>query len=144
MQIREYQDWVEEWDRKRGWNRVHPSHTLLHAFEEMGEIARIVLQMEGYKDCDSLASLGEDLSGELSDLLVFIFKLAYQCGVDLEEALVAGQKKAEQRYGDVPAAAQELARYLKRQSEMLHALSDQSDITSAVHESAGPALENGD
>jgi NTP pyrophosphatase (non-canonical NTP hydrolase) len=134
MQIREYQDWVENWDRERGWHRVNPSHTLLHAFEEMGEIARIVLQMEGYKEGGSPASLSENLSSELSDLLVFIFKLAYQCGVDIEDALVAGQSKAEQRYGDLSAAAQELARYLNRQTDILNEITGHSDSADSRHE----------
>ena len=36
MQIREYQDWLEAWDRARGWDKVDPAHTLAHAVEELG------------------------------------------------------------------------------------------------------------
>jgi hypothetical protein len=34
MQIHEYQQWLEAWDKARGWDRVSPSHTLIHALEE--------------------------------------------------------------------------------------------------------------
>ena len=36
MHIREYQRWLEEWDEVRTWDKVLPSHTLLHAMEETG------------------------------------------------------------------------------------------------------------
>ena len=80
MQIREYQEWLEAWDKARGWDRVALSHTLIHAMEELGEVARLVLQWEGYKDPGDPAKLAADLEEELSDVFVFLFKLAYQTG----------------------------------------------------------------
>ena len=119
MQISEYQRWLEEWDRTRGWHRVSPSHTLIHALEEMGEVARLILHLEGYKGAESSEAVRADLATELSDLFVFLFKLAYQCGIDMEEALKAGQAKADGRYGDLAAASAELERYLAQQAENL-------------------------
>jgi NTP pyrophosphatase (non-canonical NTP hydrolase) len=119
MQIREYQDWLEAWDRARGWDRVLPGHTLVHAFEEMGEVARLVLQWEGYKDAESPEKLHAELEEELSDVFVFLFKLAYQTGVDVEAALARGQTKADGRYPDLEQAGAELARYHARQAEEL-------------------------
>lgn len=119
VQISEYQRWLEEWDRTRGWHRVSPSHTLIHALEEMGEVARLILHLEGYKGAESSEAVRADLATELSDLFVFLFKLAYQCGIDVEEALKAGQAKADERYGDLVAASAELERYLAQQAENL-------------------------
>ena len=120
MQIREYQTWLQGWDRERGWDRrVMPAHTLIHAMEEFGEVARLVLQWEGYKEAESTQRLHAELTEELSDLFVFLFKLAYQTGVDVEAALTAGQAKADQRYPDLAAANAELARYHNRQSAEL-------------------------
>ncbi len=95
MQIREYQQWLEAWDQARGWDRVAPAHTLVHALEEMGEVARLVLQWEGYKNAESPEELHAELEEELSDVFVFLFKLAYQTGVDVEAALARGQAKAD-------------------------------------------------
>ncbi|MBC8448464.1 MAG: hypothetical protein H8D78_12020 [Chloroflexi bacterium] len=117
MQISEYQRWLEEWDRQRGWHRVSPSHTLIHALEELGEVARLVLHLEGYKGADSVETVRAELATELSDLFVFLFKLAYQCGIDMEEALKAGQTKADELWGDLAAAGAELERYLSQQAE---------------------------
>ena len=44
MHIREYQQWLAAWDTARGWERVLPSHPLIHALEELGEVARLMLQ----------------------------------------------------------------------------------------------------
>jgi len=119
MQISEYQRWLEDWDRARGWHRVSPSHTLIHALEEMGEVARIVLQLEGYKGVESMEATRAELAAELSDVFVFLFKLAYQCDIDVEEALKAGQLKADERWGDLSGASAELERYLSQQTENL-------------------------
>jgi len=119
MQIREYQEWLEAWDRARGWDRIAVSHTLVHALEELGEVARLVLQWEGYKDAESPERLRAELAEELSDVITFLFKVAYQTGVDVESALVAGQVKADNRYQDLSQAAAELARYHARQADVL-------------------------
>jgi NTP pyrophosphatase (non-canonical NTP hydrolase) len=111
MQIREYQDWLQAWDQARGWDRVAPAHTLIHALEELGEVARLVLQWEGYKEAESAEQLHTELEEELSDVFVFLFKLAYQTGVDVEAALVRGQAKADNRHSDLDKASAELARY---------------------------------
>ena len=119
MQIHEYQAWLKAWDKARGWDRVSASHTLIHALEEMGEVARLVLQWEGYKDAESSAKLHADLEEELSDVFVFLFKLAYQTGVDVEAALVRGQAKADGRYDDLDVANAMLERYHARQATLL-------------------------
>ena len=118
MQIHEYQQWLEAWDEARGWDRVSPSHTLIHALEELGEVARLVLQWEGYKQAESAEQLHAELEEELSDVFVFLFKLAYQTGVDVEAALVRGQVKAEARYPDLAQASAEFERYQARQAEL--------------------------
>jgi NTP pyrophosphatase (non-canonical NTP hydrolase) len=125
MEIREYQQWLEAWDRARGWDRVSLAHSMIHAMEEMGEVSRLVLQWEGYKDAESQEKLHADLTEELSDLFVFLFKIAYQTGVDVEAALAQGQAKADRRYPDLAAAREELARYHARQAEELAQLLDE-------------------
>jgi len=116
MQIREYQTWLRTWDEAREWDRVLPSHTMLHAIEEMGEVSKLVQMIEGYRapDPNDLEALRNDLALELSDLQVMIFKLAYLCGIDMEDAMIAGQKKADQRFPDASTGPQERDEYWKR------------------------------
>ncbi len=100
MHIRDYQAWLEAWDRARTWEQVTLSHTLLHALEELGEISKIVQMIEGYRDPSpaDLERLREELALELSDLQVMLFKLAYLCDIDMEEAMARGQRKADERF----------------------------------------------
>ena len=134
MHIREYQEWLEAWDRARGWDRVSLSHTLLHAYEEMGEVARLALQWEGYKAAPDSEAWSAEMAEELSDVMVFLFKLAYQCGVDMEEALLSGQAKAEGRYPDIAGASAELERYHRRQAELAERMRVAHEPGSTAHE----------
>ncbi len=121
MEIREFQQWLQLWDQARGWDRVSPSHTLIHAVEEMGEVARLMLQIEGYKESESAEVLHSQLEEELSDLLTLLFKLANQTGVDVETALTRGQAKVDSRHADLDTASAEMERYRARQAEQARA-----------------------
>ncbi len=56
--------------------------------------------IEGYRAPEPIRKRSKqtraDLALEFSDLQVMLFKLAYQCGIDMEEAMLAGQRKADQ------------------------------------------------
>lgn len=113
MQIREYQQWLEEWDKARDWDRVLASHTLLHAVEEMGEVSKLVQMIEGYRELKppDIDAVRDELALELSDLQVMLFKIAYLCDVDMEEAMIRGQQKADERFPDSTTGPAERARY---------------------------------
>jgi len=102
MHIREYQQWLEAWDRARTWEQVTLSHTLLHALEELGEVSKLVQMIEGYRTPKppDLDQVRDELALELSDLQVMIFKIAYLCDIDMEDAMIRGQHKADARFPD--------------------------------------------
>lgn len=118
MHIREYQMWLKAYDEARGWDRIATSHSFLHLIEEIGEIAREVAYVEGYRDATGSGDVQTRLAGELADAATFLFKLAYQCGVDLEDALQANMTKAENRFS-VAHGRSDTERYLARQAENL-------------------------
>ncbi len=124
MQIREYQSWLQGYDRVRGWDKIAPSHTFMHLIEEVGEIAREVEYVEGYREAADAAEVSARLSEELADATTFLFKLAYQCGVDLEDALRANMDKAEERFS-VDFGRADTERYLARQAENLARIRDE-------------------
>ncbi len=123
MRIREYQIWLQGYDRVRGWDKIAPSHTFMHLIEEVGEIAREVEYVEGYREASDPAEVSARLSEELADAATFLFKLAYQCGVDLEDALRANMDKAEERFS-VDFGRADTERYLARQAENLARIRD--------------------
>jgi NTP pyrophosphatase (non-canonical NTP hydrolase) len=118
MRIREYQTWLQGYDVARGWDRVAPSHTFVHLIEEIGEISREVECLEGYRDAQDTDQVRAHLAEELADAATFLFKLAYQCSVDLEDALRANVTKAEDRFS-VAYGQADIDRYLARQAENL-------------------------
>lgn len=118
MHIREYQMWLKAYDEARGWDRIATSHSFLHLIEEIGEIAREVAYVEGYRDATGSGDIQTRLAGELADAATFLFKVAYQCGVDLEDALEANMAKAENRFS-VAYGRSDSERYLARQAENL-------------------------
>ena len=123
MHIREYQTWLQAYDKARGWDRIAPSHSFLHLIEEVGEIAREVEYVEGYRDAADPAEVRARIAEELADAATFLFKLAYQCDVDLEEALQANMSKAEERFS-VDFGRADTERYLSRQAENLARIRD--------------------
>lgn len=116
MHIREYQEWLEAWDKARTWDQVLPSHTLLHALEELGEVSKLVQIVEGYREQGKLspAQVRDELALELSDLQVMLFKIAYLCGIDMEEAMIRGQQKADARFPDPALGPQSQRDYWQR------------------------------
>jgi len=123
MRIREYQSWLQGYDRVRGWDKIAPSHTFMHLIEEVGEIAREVEYVEGYREATDPAEVSARLAEELADAATFLFKLAYQCGVDLEDALRVNMDKAEERFS-VDFGRADTERYLARQAENLARIRD--------------------
>lgn len=121
MHIREYQAWLEQWDRARGWENVTISHTLLHAAEELGEVSKLVQMIEGYRPPkpNDLDVIRDELALELSDLQVMLFKIAYLCGIDMESAMQRGQTKADVRFPDPAIGRQERDAYWGRYLDYL-------------------------
>jgi len=126
MKISDYQRWLKEYDHQRGWDRVSPSQTFVHLVEELGEVARLVLYKEGYRQADGKDDLQARLAEELADAATFLFKLAYQFDVDMEKALAGNQIKAEQRY-DVIYGQTEMKRYLESQIHNLKRMQGEED-----------------
>ncbi len=124
MRIRDYQHWLQEWDRSRTWDRVLLSHTLLHALEELGEVSKLVQMLEGYRPLNppDENAVRDLLALELSDLQVMIFKVAYQCGIDMEDAMRQGQAKADARFPDPSTGRADRDAYWQRFRSRIDAL----------------------
>ena len=103
---------LEHFDAERGWNAVSPAHTALHLIEELGEVMREALHLEGYKkpDPEARARLG----GELADVTLLLCKLASQYGVDLERVVLEKMTANELRF-PLGASKAAMQTYLEQQ-----------------------------
>ncbi|NJS15213.1 MAG: hypothetical protein HC788_12130 [Sphingopyxis sp.] len=77
---------------------------------------RVLGEIEGYRDpgARAPAQLRDELALELSDLQVMLFKLAYLCDIDMEEAMTRGQQKADQRFPDPTTGPADQQAYWQR------------------------------
>ena len=96
MSLRDLQRRLERSDTERGWDGVNPAHTALHVLEELGEVARELLVLAGYKTPDPDARTR--LETELADVTLLLCKLASQHGIDLEAATVKKLLENEARF----------------------------------------------
>lgn len=118
MKISEYQSWLKSYDTARGFHHASAGHSLIHLFEELGEISRLILYAEGYRDPEERGDWREQLAEELADAAAFLFKLAYLCDIDLEAALSRNMEKAERRFG-IEQGLADTERYLAHQERNL-------------------------
>lgn len=111
-----YQKWFRDYDELRGLNADRPLESLAHLSEEIGEIARHVLRLEGVKAMDDAARDAEitDLALELSDAFVFLTKLANAYDIDWDETIRNGMTKAETRWDVAKGQAEAERRAQKR------------------------------
>ncbi|HHB90834.1 MAG TPA: hypothetical protein ENK60_05955 [Anaerolineae bacterium] len=98
MNIAEFQQWLRAWDEAREFDKADPGLTLVHALEEMGEVAREVLFLKGYKKDAMPEAHRQALARELADTIVFLFKLAYQFDIDIQKALLELQERVDRRF----------------------------------------------
>lgn len=106
-----YQAWFKEYDNKRHLTHDKPLESLAHLMEEVGEISRHVLHLEGHKALDD-AQRDEErdaLALELADAFVFLTKLANAYEIEWSETIKRSMQKAEARW-DVNAGQKEAAR----------------------------------
>ena len=90
MTFHDYQRWFKDYDAVRGLDEDPPMMSLAHLSEEIGEIARHVLRLEGVKPVGEAERDVEiaELELELTDAFVFLTKLANSYGIEWEDAIV--------------------------------------------------------
>jgi NTP pyrophosphatase (non-canonical NTP hydrolase) len=95
-----YQRWFRDYDEARDLVGSDPTASVTHLLEELGEIARHVLRLEGHKgmEQDERGAEIDALALELSDAFVFLTKLANSYGIDWERTIRRAMDKAEERY----------------------------------------------
>lgn len=139
MDIAAYQQWFADYDRRRSFDLVEPSQDVVHMMEEIGEVAREVLYLEGYRNPAERDDAVERLSAELGDALVFITKIAIHYGIDLQAVIDGIVAKANRRW-PLDVAEREMRRYIEHQNA---AVAGRSAVWSDRHPATGdPINEN--
>ena len=87
--IKQWQDYMAELVKARGWDKASDLEIFLLLTEEVGELAKAyrrhrALFTEGPSDSDTRA----ELAGELADVMSYLLDIAQRLDIDLESALV--------------------------------------------------------
>jgi NTP pyrophosphatase (non-canonical NTP hydrolase) len=82
--LKDFQEYVVEMSKERGFAKSTPLHTLVHLMEESGELAKAVRKAEHLRVDEKSESFA--VAEEAADVLIFLLKLCNQYGIDLEQA----------------------------------------------------------
>ncbi|XP_038895217.1 dCTP pyrophosphatase 1-like [Benincasa hispida] len=101
VSLRELSERVAEFGRVRGWDKYHtPRNLLLALVGEVGEVSEI-FQWKGEVGKglpDWSAADKEHLEDELSDVFLYLLRLADVCGLDLAQAALSKILKNASKY----------------------------------------------
>lgn len=103
-------DRMRTFTRERDWDQFHdPKSLVLALVGEMGELAELLqwLPADGAARLAEQEPLNTRLGEEISDVLIYLVRLADVCGVDLPAAVDAKMAASAQRFK--PAEVQGLA-----------------------------------
>ena len=96
MEIKEYQQVVDEWIKTIGVRYFDELTNTAILMEEVGEVARIMARRYG-EQSEKPSDQNKDLGDELADVLFVLTCIANQTGVDLESAISKNFEKKTKR-----------------------------------------------
>lgn len=88
--LQDFQRYVTELEKERGFHEDPTMHKCLLLGEEIGELFKAIRKQENLK-LDANSKVGQ-VSEELADILIYLFSIANRYNIDLEEAF---RKKEE-------------------------------------------------
>lgn len=103
MNATEFQQWVENYYKSRGWSDLDIFIRIGFLAEETGEVSRAIRALEIGRDrpdeeVESYSENREDLIGELDDVLGNVAVIANKYDISLEEVFKAHTDKLNERY----------------------------------------------
>lgn len=103
MNILEYQKWITEFYKERGWYDLNAFIRVNFLTEEVGEVSKAIRTIEIGRDRPDEETLPKaqqinNLKEELGDVLDNLFILADKYDIDLTEIMTSHQDKLTQRY----------------------------------------------
>ena len=103
MTTKEYNEWIINFYKERGWYDYDPFIRTCFLTEEVGEISRVVRSLEIGRDRPDenlldQSVLHNNLKEELADVLDNVLILADKYSITLDEIMAYQIKKLEQRF----------------------------------------------
>ena len=97
--MNQYQQQVDDWFQKQGWEYWAPLEILAQLTEEVGEFARLINDRFGAKDKKE-SEAQQKAKEEIGDILFTLICFANAHDIDLDEAIESSIKKVTDRDAD--------------------------------------------
>lgn len=94
--LKDFQEYIEEMEKERGFDKETGEDKFLLFVEEIGELARAIRKQKGLSMAADTKE-ANNLSEELADLFVYILSLANKYNIDLEDAFLRKEEKNKKR-----------------------------------------------
>ncbi|MEJ2637221.1 MAG: MazG nucleotide pyrophosphohydrolase domain-containing protein [Calditrichia bacterium] len=94
-QLKDYQEYVAELERERGFEEQSARDKCLLLGEEVGELFKAVRKAEGIRI--DPASRVSELEGELADIFIYLCAIANRFDIDLKAAFLKKEAKNKKR-----------------------------------------------
>ncbi|EOH96499.1 hypothetical protein UAY_02867 [Enterococcus moraviensis ATCC BAA-383] len=106
MDLQQYQQWISDFYKKRGWYQLDSFIRVGFLSEETGEVARAIRALEIGRDRPdeeekATEILIQDLTEELGDVLDNLFILADKYDIRFEDILTSHKQKLTERFNDM-------------------------------------------
>lgn len=103
MNIFDYQKWITDFYKERGWYDLNPFIRVNFLTEEVGEVSKAIRTIEIGRDRPDEEALSKDLQlenlkEELGDVLDNLFILADKYDIDLTDIMSSHKDKLMKRY----------------------------------------------
>jgi dCTP diphosphatase len=96
--IKEFQNHINEFDKKREWDGFYPYDILLNINEEVGEVWHRMAWVDDEKKKMLIEKYKDKFENDIADIIYLALKLANQFGVDAEKGLLDVFKEYEKRF----------------------------------------------
>jgi NTP pyrophosphatase (non-canonical NTP hydrolase) len=95
--LSDYQEYIKEICRERGWDKNNPLEIFLLFSEEVGELAKAIRnRLKLYHEIDKIKD-DDGLDLELADIFSYLLDIANYYNVDLERAFRKKEEKNKKR-----------------------------------------------
>lgn len=106
MDTKEFQEWIAEYYKSRGWADLDIFVRIGFLSEETGEVARAIRALEIGRDrpdeeAGSFTENKNNLTEELGDVLGNVAVIANTYDIDLEEIFLEHKRKLSKRYLEI-------------------------------------------
>ncbi|QTD41867.1 MazG nucleotide pyrophosphohydrolase domain-containing protein [Sporosarcina sp. Te-1] len=103
MNVAEFQKWVSDYYKNRGWSELDIFIRIGFLAEETGEVARAIRALEIGRDrpdeiTDTFMNNRKALVEELGDVLGNVIVIANKYNISLEEVFASHKEKLSERY----------------------------------------------